>query len=589
MSSPTSPLKRLLSYSRNYRVRFWRASIFSILNKVFDVAPEILIGVAVDVVVKREASWLAGWGIVDPSRQLLFLCVLTLLIWMLESLFEYLFSLEWRYLAQAVQHDLRMDAYRHVQNLDMSYFEDRSSGGLVSILNDDINQLERFLDGGANALWQVATAVVLVGGVFFYLAPEIALWAMLPIPVIVMGAFYFQKRAEPLYALVRERAGELSSRLTHNLGGIVTIKSQTAEAFEAKVLERESLAYSEANRRAIAVSSAFIPVIRMAILAGFIATLLVGGWRALDGLIEVGTYSVLVFLTQRLLWPLTTLAQTVDQYQRAMASTARVLGLLEVPIRVEAGQRKFLPKLGEGEIRVEGVSFSYGGRSSLFENLSLTFEKGKTTAIVGATGSGKSSLAKLLLRFYEPSRGKILLDGVPAEEFTLQSLRQAIGFVGQDVYLFDGTVRENIAFGRDGVSEEKVTWAAKAAEAEEFIRRLPHGYETIVGERGQKLSGGQRQRIALARAILNDPPILLLDEATSAVDNETERLIQKSLERLAVNRTMILIAHRLSTIRRADKIYVLKDGKVTEEGTHEKLLERAGLYAGLWSVQTGAT
>lgn len=588
MSSSRSPLFRLLNYSRNYRIRFWRASAFSVLNKIFDVAPEILIGVAVDVVIKKESSWLAQWGIGDVRQQLLFLGGLTLVIWVLESLFEYLFSLEWRYLAQSVQHDLRMDAYRHVQNLDMSYFEDRSSGGLVAILNDDINQLERFLDGGANALWQVGSAVVLVGGVFFYLAPGVALWAMLPIPIIVAGAFYFQKKAEPLYAGVRERAGELSSRLTHNLAGIVTIKSQTAEDFEARVLERESLAYSNANRKAIAVSSAFIPVIRMAILAGFIATLLVGGYRALDGLIEVGTYSVLVFLTQRLLWPLTTLAQTVDQYQRAMASTARVLDLLDTPIEVHDGDRPYVPELGQGEIRLENLRFGYRDRAPLFENLSLTFAAGKTTAIVGATGAGKSTLAKLLLRFYEPSAGKILVDGTPAEALTLRSLRQAIGFVGQDVYLFHGTVRENIAFGRDGVSDEKIRWAAQAAEAEEFIRGLPQGFDTIVGERGQKLSGGQRQRIALARAILNDPPILLLDEATSAVDNETERLIQKSLERLAVNRTMILIAHRLSTIRRADRIYVLKDGKVSEEGTHEKLLDRRGLYAGLWAVQTGA-
>ncbi len=330
-----APLTRLIQYTRKYRHQYMWASICSVLNKIFDIAPEVLIGVAIDVVVKREQSWLAEFGVTDVYEQLITLAIITFFIWFFESLFEYLYMVQWRSLAQTIQHEFRMDCYAHVQNLDVAYFEDQKSGNLVAIMNDDINQLERFLDGGANALLQTATVVVVVGGIFFCLAPQVAVWSMLPIPVILFGAYYYERKAEPIYAAVRQQAGDLAARLTGNLAGILTIKSQTAEAFEIEKLSHESRAYMRANAAAIKVSSAFVPVIRMAVLAGFLATLVIGGWRALNGSLPVGSFGVLVFLTQRLLWPMTDLAATVDLYQRAMASVTRILHLLQTPIRCD--------------------------------------------------------------------------------------------------------------------------------------------------------------------------------------------------------------------------------------------------------------
>ncbi len=580
-------LRRLLHYARGYRRRIVLASGCSVINKLFDVMPEILIGIAIDVVVRQQDSFVATLGVTDPRGQMALLAVLTLLIWAGESLFEYLYLILWRNLAQDLQHGMRLDAYEHMQRLDLAWFEDRASGNLVSILNDDVNQLERFLNGGANNLIQVATTLVAVGAVFFVVSPLIALVAFTPIPLIVLGAFYFQRRAQPLYAQVRERVGALASRLAANISGIATIKSFTTEAFETERLREDSSAYVAANRRAIAISSAFIPIIRMAILAGFVATFLLGGWMTLAGTLAVGAYGVLVFLTQRLLWPLTGLAETVDLYERAMASTRRILDLIEAPVRIRDRPDARALHTVRGHIEFRDVGFAYPGGETVLSDIDLDIPAHATIAFVGQTGSGKSTLIKLLLRFYTPQRGQILLDGEPIDGLELASLRRAIGFVSQEVFLFQGSVRENIAYGTPGATDAQVHAAAEAAEALEFIERLPQGFDTIVGERGQKLSGGQRQRLSIARALLKDPPVLILDEATSAVDNDTEAAIQRSLARISHSRTTLVIAHRLSTIVHADRIHVLDRGRIVESGTHASLLAAGGLYAGLWQVQTG--
>ncbi|MEX0708639.1 MAG: ABC transporter ATP-binding protein [Woeseia sp.] len=580
-------LRRLLRYARGFRKRIALASACSVMNKLFDVMPEILIGIAIDVVVRQKASFVAALGIPDPKWQLALLGGLTLIIWVLESLFEYLYLVLWRNLAQDLQHAMRIDAYEHVQHLDLSYFEDRSTGNLVTILNDDVNQLERFLNGGANNLIQVATTVVVVGAVFFVLSPLIALIAFTPIPVIVIGAFYFQRRAQPLYAEVRSRVGDLGSRLSANIAGITTIKSFATEQFETGRVQKDSNAYLEANRRAIAVSSAFIPVIRMAILAGFVATFLLGGWQTLNGTLNVGAYGVLVFLTQRLLWPLTNLAETVDLYERAMASSRRILDLIETPVAIRDVSDAQQLQHVEGRIEFRQVDFAYGGGERVLHDINLVIDAGSTVAFVGQTGSGKSTLIKLLLRFYQPDAGTIRIDDVPIDAVSLDSLRRRIGLVSQDVFLFQGTIGENIAYGSPDASADMIRAAAEAAEATEFIDRLPERYDTVVGERGQKLSGGQRQRLSIARALLKNPPILILDEATSAVDNDTEAAIQRSLRRISHSRTTLVIAHRLSTIVHADRIFVMDRGRVVESGTHAELLEQRGIYAALWSVQTG--
>jgi len=584
--NPTNrPLQRLLAYSSNYRRQLWLATTCSILNKIFDLAPPALIGIAVDVVVKQQDSIIARLGVRDVYGQFVILSILTVIVWILESVFEYAFARLWRNLAQNIQHDLRLDAYKHLQELELAYFEEHSTGGLMSILSDDINQLERFLDVGANDLIQVTTTVLIIGGAFFILAPSVAWMAMLPMPFILWGAIAFQRRLAPRYAAVRETVGLLNARLTNNLTGITTIKSFTTEDYEINRLRNDSNAYRQSNRHAIALSAAFVPLIRMIILVGFTALLLYGGLAAVRGDISVGIYSTLVFLIQRLLWPLTRLGETFDQYQRAMASTTRVMNLLDTPIAIRTGNIS-LPSV-QGELEFEDVTFAYNDRKAVIENLSLHIPAGKTIAIVGSTGSGKSTLVKLLLRLYEVQSGTISLDGVDIRELDFRNLRSHIGLVSQDVFLFHGTVAENISYGTITANDKEIVAAAKIAEAHEFIKELPQGYETIVGERGQKLSGGQRQRIAIARAVLKNPPILILDEATSAVDNETEAAIQRSLEKITVNRTTIAIAHRLSTVRNADRIYVMEYGFLVEQGTHEQLLAEQKIYASLWRVQSG--
>ncbi|MEQ9552539.1 MAG: ABC transporter ATP-binding protein [Coleofasciculus sp. G3-WIS-01] len=582
-----SPLKRLFAYGHNYRTQIWQAIACSVLNKIFDLAPPALIGAAVDVVVQQEDSLIAQLGVTDIFTQLLILALLSLIIWGLESIFEYAYNRLWRNLAQTIQHDLRLDAYAHLQSLDLAYFEDRSTGRLMSILNDDINQLERFLDVGANEILQVSTTVVIIGATFLILAPGVAWMALLPMPFILWGSIAFQRRLAPRYADVREKVSLLNGQLANNLTGITTIKSFTAQTYEIQRITAQSQAYSQSNRRAIALSAAFVPLIRILILLGFVGILLYGGMEAVAGRLAVGTYSVLVFLTQRLLWPLTRLGQTLDLYQRAMASTTRVMNLLDTPITMHSGEISLPVTQVRGELALKNITFSYRGRHPVIENLSLHIPAGKTIAIVGATGSGKSTLVKLLLRLYEVQEGTITLDGIDLRQLQLADLRRAIGLVSQDVFLFHGTVRENITYGSFDATLSEVMAAAEIAEAHEFICQLPQGYDTIIGERGQKLSGGQQQRLAIARAILKNPPVLILDEATSAVDNETEAAIQRSLEKITQNRTTIAIAHRLSTVRNADCIYVMDKGKLVEQGTHEQLLEQQAIYAMLWRVQSG--
>ncbi len=595
-ASTDHPLRRLWRRVPAYRGRIIRGSIFTVSNKLFDIAPEILIGVAIDVVVRGRGSFVADiFGVTDRPQQLTVLAIITAVVWAMESLTEYLSNRTWRELSQAIEHDLRMDTYEHVQELELAWFEHRASGGLLTVLGDDVNQLERFLDVGAQKILLTITNVIAVGAVFFIISPLLAVLAFLPIPLIITGSLVFQRRLGPRYADVRHAAGDLNGLIGGNLGGIATIKAFGAERAEAERVRGFSLAYANANREAIALSSAFTPLIRMAILAGFIVTLVLGGRMALEGTLEVGLYSVLVFMTQRLLWPLTDLGETLDLYQRGMASTRRILDLLDAPVGVQPGTRT-LPTPADGQrrgaVRFAGVHFGYRAPDGsplapVLDGLDLDVPAGETHAIVGATGAGKSTLVKLLLRLYDADGGQVTVDGVPVTELSFEALRGAIGYVGQDTFLFDGTVAENLRYGDPHATDEALQSAAERAEAHEFVAALPQGYDTAVGERGMRLSGGQRQRLTIARALVRDPEILVLDEATSAVDNETEAAIQRSLARVSRERTTIVIAHRLSTIRHADRIHVMDGGRVAEAGTHDELLALGGRYAALWSVQTG--
>jgi ATP-binding cassette subfamily B protein len=580
-----SNLKHLFVYSQQQKTKAKRGIVYSILNKLFDLAPPVLIGVAIDIVVEGNESFLASLGIPDRRRQLVILAILTFIIWGLESLFDYLSAVTWRGISQDIEHSLRTETFKNVLSLDMKYFENKSSGRLMAILNDDVNQLERFLDTGANKLLQTATTVIVIGGTFLYISPLIATFAFIPIPIIIFGSFKFTTTIASRYERIRESIETLNSNLSNSISGILNVKSFTREVKELERIETSSNEVKSANYHAIKLSAAFIPIIRVAILFGFTATLLIGGFLALDGEIKVATYSVLLFITQRLLWPLTELGDTFDLYQRAMASFNRIFSLKNESSEIGNGDIEF--KKLKNKIELKDVSFSYVENFNVLNKVDLTIQAGKTTAIVGSTGSGKSTLIKLLLRLYEINNGSISYDSNSLKDIELSSLREKIGLVSQDVFLFEGTVIENIAYGDLNASESQVWNAAQKSEADEFINNLPQKEKTIVGERGQKLSGGQRQRISIARAILKNPEILILDEATSSVDNETEAAIQRSLDILKKDRTVIVIAHRLSTVRNADIIYVLENGSVVESGNHESLLDIEGVYSKLWSVQTG--
>ena len=582
------PFRRLLSHMKDHRKTIRLASLCSVTNKIWDLAPPLLIGLAVDVVVLRENSYLAGLGYSDPWTQLILLSVLTFVIWGLESLFEYFYGVLWRNLAQTVQHELRLDTFNHVQKQGMGWFDERQKGDILAILNDDINQLERFLDKGANDLLQVSTTVLVVGAVFLFISWEVAMLAIIPIPLIVWGSFKYQRSLEPKYADVRNAAGKMNALLENDLSGMSTIQSFTAEEIEVARVKKLSDDYREANRKAIRLSAAFTPLIRMAILCGFTATLLLGGWFTLEGELAVGAYSVLVFMTQRLLWPLTRLGETFDLYQRAMASSTRVLDVLTSEIEISQGG--YVPDrdiIENSDITFEGVSFAYSGRENTFTDLSLILNAGKTTGVVGSTGAGKTTLTRLLLRFAQPNSGKILWAEQEIADWSLKQLRSSIALVEQHITLFPTSILENIRYGNPNATDKQVMDAAKVAEVTEFVNSLPEQWETMVGEGGYRLSGGQRQRLAIARAVLKDAPLLILDEATSAVDNETEASLQRSIDYVSKDRTTLIIAHRLSTIRNCDTILVMDNGIIVEQGEHDDLVALGGIYSRLWKVQTG--
>ena len=586
--SEVGPFRRLLSHMKGHRKTIRLASLCSVTNKIWDLAPPLLIGLAVDVVVLREDSFLAGLGYTDPWNQLILLSILTFVIWGLESLFEYFYGVLWRNLAQTVQHELRLDTFNHVQKQGMGWFDERQKGDILAILNDDINQLERFLDKGANDLLQVSTTVLVVGAVFLFISWEVAMLAIIPIPVIIWGSFKYQRSLEPKYAEVRNAAGKMNALLENDLSGMSTIQSFTSEDIEVARVRSLSDDYREANRKAIRLSAAFTPLIRMAILCGFTATLLLGGWYTLEGVLAVGAYSVLVFMTQRLLWPLTRLGETFDLYQRAMASSTRVLDVLTSEIEIKEGDYQPERGLIEGSnLRFDDVSFAYNGRENTFTKLSLSLAAGKTTGIVGSTGAGKTTLTRLILRFADPDTGCIVWCDKNVGEWSLKHLRSSIALVEQHITLFPTSILENIRYGNPDATDDQVVEAARIAEIAGFVEDLPDQWDTMVGEGGYRLSGGQRQRLAIARAVIKDAPLLILDEATSAVDNETEASLQRSIDYVSRGRTTVIIAHRLSTIRNCDTILVMDAGKIVETGSHDELVKNGGIYSRLWKVQTG--
>ena len=590
------PFIRLWLKRKEWRKISILGALFSFLNKVFDIAPEILIGVAVDLVVQKEQSFLARFlGTENTTTLLLILGAITFVIWSLESGFEYLQQLTWRGLAQKVQHALRMEAFSQSLHYDLQWFEKETTGNYVTTLGEDVNQLERFLDGGVDTIIQLVCSTFLVGLVFFYISPLIAVLSLIPMPFIVLWSRYFHKKLLPLYMKTRQASQEIAMRLSNVFSGIIVVKSFHQEHTEIEKLQKLSHAYVTANHKAIATSSAFTPTVRIFILLGFLATLLVGGYLCLKGDLAVGSYSALVFLTQRLLWPFTSLADIVDHYQRAMASTARIMNFLHNNKHQESisspAAKETLPTLASAKdlsLSFENVSFHYGSSQNplVLSHINIKADLGEVIGICGETGGGKSTLMKLLLRFYEPTQGGIFLGGHNLKDFTPRQVREHVALVSQENFLFDGTIEENLRYTGTEVSAKALEAVLEQCKLTQWVNSLPQGLKTSIGERGMKLSGGQKQRLALARALLKKAPILVLDEATSAIDNDTERDLSAAIYNLSHQHITFLIAHRLSTLRYAHRIYVLSEGTIKESGTHTELTQNPGIYQQLWDIQT---
>ena len=583
-----SSLSRLLHYLRPWNSKVYLASFYSAVNKLFDIAPEVLIGVAVDLVVKKNDSFVASLGFDTISEQVYFLGFITFLIWALESFFEYLYMIEWRGLAQKIEHKLRVDAYDHAQKLDLSWHEKQTTGNICAILNDDINQLERFINNGVNQLIQVLVSTVVIGLIFFYISPMIAMIAVLPVPIIFLISLFFQKRLSPRYKKVREKVGTLNASIVNNLIGIQILKAFITFSFEKNRINKISKEYQDANIKTISLSSAFNPIIRMGVLAGFLGTILIGSHMALNGTLAVGSYSVLVFLTQRFLWPFTSLSVLLDDFERSMASSNRIFELKSTHILIKDHSNAIEIENLKSDIMFENVRFFYNEKEPILERFNMHIPFGSSIGIVGDTGSGKTTISKLLLRFYDPQKGNISIGNIDIKDIKIGSLRKKMAIVTQEPFLFNSSIKDNISYGSENVDFEEIQNAAEKSQAIEFISKFENGFDTLIGERGQTLSGGQKQRISIARALLKKPDILIFDEATSSVDNKTEQLIQKSFFDAKEDRTSIIIAHRLSTIRNCDKIYVLKEGAICQGGNHDQLInQKESFYNQLWNIQTG--
>ena len=588
MEEPRQPMRRLFRFIDQYRSAFWFSIGSSVTNKIFDLMPPFLTAWIIDSVSGQVPAWIPQLtGLHEPWPVVIFLAILTLLIFGFESFFEWLHKRGFMRLAQRVQHDLRLQAYAALQSREMAYFESQRTGNLMAMLNDDVNQLERFLNSSFNSLVQLTTLVLVAGWSLINMSWLLGLLSMLPIPFIIWGSIYYQRKIGPYYREVREGVGALGNRLENNISGVLVIKSFTAERYEQKRIQQVSADYRDANFRAIRWSAVYFPLIRMPIALGFAGALLLGSYWVLfePGTFTLGSLAFFAMMIQRLLWPVTILGTVFDEYQRAKASARRIFGLIDTPTQIYDPAEPVVVERLKGAITLREVHFSYFSDQPILQGLSMQVQPGHTVGIAGATGGGKTTLIKLLLRLYDVNKGSIDIDGITLTDMRLEDLRRNIALVSQDVYLFHGTIRENIAYGAPDTPIEQVQAVARKAQLADFIEALPNQYETVIGERGVKLSGGQRQRLSIARALLKDAPILILDEATSAVDTETERAIQESLDELTSEKTALIIAHRLSTIRNADQIIVLKEGQIAEAGTHDELLQQGGLFANLWESQ----
>ena len=568
-------LRRLLAACRPQRVLLALGMLFGLLNNFSGLLPSVLIQRAIDVAIPRgDAKMLVGLAVAVTVLALARSVTIFLTVYCTESS------------AQRTCFQIRNRLFDHLQRLSFRFYDQAQTGQLMSRATSDVDALRRFLGFGLATI--LSNVVVFCGvlAICFHIDPTLSLVAMVTLPAMVATSVVYSRKLRPTYTAVQQQTANLTTALQENIVGIRLVKTFAREGWERKRVAKEARALSDLNLEAARISAFYSPLLDFLTAVGATAVFLVGGWQVMHGALKLGQLVQFNLLLFQLINPVRSLGSMLNTTQNAVASGARIFEIMDMQAEVQTSPDAVPLADVEGEVRFENVGFRYTPKDApVLQGITLHVRPGETVAILGATGSGKSTILQLLPRFYDPTEGHLFLDGHDLRTVTLESLRANIGIVAQESFLFSESLRANIAYGKPNATAAEVEAAAEAAQIHDFIVSLPDGYDTLVGERGITLSGGQKQRMAIARALLMNPKVLVLDDSMASVDTQTEAAIQRALALLMQGRTTFLIAQRLSTVKLADRVVVLQDGCIVEQGTHAELLRRDGFYADLMRSQ----